>query len=66
MQRLEVSGVVRPIYGSTHIWIVRRQTVNVFPRFYCLCFCPVHIDGDERADHPSVKSYQISVNKILS
>ena len=30
MQRLEVSGVVWPIYGSTaHIWVVRRQTVKV-------------------------------------
>jgi phosphopantetheine adenylyltransferase len=29
MQHLEVSGAVRPIYGSlTHIWVVRRQTVN--------------------------------------
>ena len=28
MQRLEVSGVVRPIYGTTHIWVVRRQTVK--------------------------------------
>jgi hypothetical protein len=26
MQRLEVSGAVRPIYGS--LWVVRRQTVN--------------------------------------
>ena len=31
MQRLEVSGAVRPIYGSlTHIWVVRRQTVNMY------------------------------------
>jgi len=35
MQPLEVSGVVRPIYGydpymgTTHIWVVRRQTVNM-------------------------------------
>ena len=35
MQRLEVSGTVRPIYGSlggrytTHIWVVRRQMVVV-------------------------------------
>ena len=31
MQSLEVSGEVRPIYGSgtTHIWVVRRQTVNL-------------------------------------
>ena len=31
MQHLEVSGAVRPIYGSlatTHIWVVRRQTVK--------------------------------------
>jgi len=28
MQRLEVSGAVRPIYGSTHIWVVRLQTVK--------------------------------------
>ena len=26
MQRLEVSGAVRPI--SIHIWVIRRQTVN--------------------------------------
>ena len=30
MQRLEVSGVVRPIYGSTHIWVVRRQMFKGF------------------------------------
>ena len=31
MQHLEVSGAVRPIYGSlgtTYIWVVRRQTVK--------------------------------------
>ena len=28
MERLEVSGAVRPIYGTTHIWVVRRQTVK--------------------------------------
>jgi len=29
MQRLEVSGAVRPIYGgTTHIWVVRQQTVS--------------------------------------
>ena len=34
MQRLEVSCAVRPIYGSTHIWVVRRQTVkSVFSGF---------------------------------
>ena len=36
MQRLEVSGVVRPIYGydpymgTTHIWVVRRQRVKAW------------------------------------
>jgi len=34
MQRLEVSGAVRPIYGS-YIWVVRRQMVKEETRLCC-------------------------------
>ena len=30
MQRLEISGAVRRIYGSLGVWVVRRQTVKAF------------------------------------
>ena len=36
MQRLEVSGAVRPIYGS--LWVVRRQTVKIHGTIICVLF----------------------------